>query len=722
MRIFSHSNRPFQLSRFPLERLPRAPVKAETLTALRDSWSARPAIPRNVLAKICRNYCAIYEKFRTGNEAADKAPYFEDLIGRSNELKSIALFFDATLVGTSAIPSAAWLDKPLPGHTHAVAILVEYDDHVEADNPVRDLICASDGAVAKLRATEVAVVVSAYLRQLGFSATAHSPHVTEISLPVLAVQAGLVRLTESGLVAPFIGSRFAIAAVTTNMELNADLPLASRRPFEGGAAWWFGTGGTETWWNRWAQRRRPGEWGKYPMEKVKRVEETTTLIIDDEVPRLPKRSNGFYRGHKGDFGRKVAQEFSRFAIKTPVGMALADFQIAQIPHQTGEVAPNIDSRSLDPGRNRRALKTLLHHLGADIAGTCEAKRYVWYSHDYRGRPIEIYHKSALVMVIDQGFETMEGASGDDWVSGTQSFRAYIRGGQIAGILAAYIRSLGHSARSHTNADSDVIQTPLVLLAGLGEMSRIGETVLNPFVGPRSKSAVVTTNIPLAWDKPIDFGLQDACQKCYKCARECPCDAITYGGMVMFNGYEQWKQDVQRCTSYRMTNQGGAACGRCMKSCPYNNEGLLVHRVLVWVATKFPASRVFLAQLDDRMGYGDINPVKRWWSDLEVVNGKVVMPKSVNRRGLDLAKGDSIKARQKIAYTNADMLPPPNFKAPFPVDRKAGIAAGQILETPAQARERIKRGGPTPLHYIPTPPAESPLASSSEKADGHKSAA
>ncbi|HUQ76922.1 MAG TPA: reductive dehalogenase [Burkholderiales bacterium] len=699
MRIFSNSRRPVHLGRFPLERLPRAPLSEEALQAVKDLRAT--SLPENALARICREYCAIYERFRGGAPAPEKAPYFEAPQDRANELKSMALFFDATLVATSAIPAAAWLGAPLAGHTHAVVLLAEYADLVERGNPVYDLIKESDGAAAKLRATEVGVVLSAYIRQLGFSATAHTPAVSDVSLRVLALAAGLIR---KNMEAPFIGRRFALAAVTTDMQLAVDLPLAEKSAFDGGAAWWLGTGGTETWWNRWAQRRRPGEWGRYPMEKVKRVAESTTLIVDDEVPRMPKRSNGFYRGKKGDFGEKVAREFGRFAIKTPAGAALADLQIAQTPFQDGEVAPQVDPASLDPQRNRRALKTLLHHLGADIAGTCEARRYAWYSHDYAGKPIDIYHASALVMVIDQGFETMEGASGDDWVSGTQSFRAYVRGGQIAGVVAAYIRSLGHSARSHTNADSDVIQTPLVVLAGLGEMSRIGETVLNPFLGPRSKSAVVTTNLPLAWDRPIDFGLQDSCRKCMKCARECPCDAITYGEPVMFNGYEQWKQDVQRCTSYRMTNQGGAACGRCMKACPYNNEGLLVHRLATWVATHFAFSKPYLAKLDDRLGYGDINPVKRWWADLEIVAGRVTKPAHVNRRGLDRAKGDKLKATQKIAYINADMLPPPDWRAPFPVDRKASLAAAQKLETPAQARARIKSGGPKPAHYIPKEPA------------------
>ena len=39
---------------------------------------------------------------------------------------------------------------------------------------------------------------------------------------------------------------------------------------------------------------------------------------------------------------------------------------------------------------------------------------------------------------------------------------------------------------------------------------------------------------------------------------------------MFNGYEIWKPDVERCTRYRLTNSKWiGACGRCMKTCPIN---------------------------------------------------------------------------------------------------------------------------------------------------------
>ena len=194
MRIFSNADRPVHLSPFPVERLRRASVSDETLRATMDPKPQSSAATTNVLANICREYCGIYERFRDGVVASEKAPYFEEPSVRSDELKSMALFFDATLVGVCNIPELAWLGKGIPGHTNALVVAVEYNDHIEDDNPVRDLIRQSDGAVAKLRATEVATVVSGYIRQLGFSAVAHTPHRSDISLNAMAVKSGIARV------------------------------------------------------------------------------------------------------------------------------------------------------------------------------------------------------------------------------------------------------------------------------------------------------------------------------------------------------------------------------------------------------------------------------------------------------------------------------------------------------------------------------------------------
>jgi ferredoxin len=191
------------------------------------------------------------------------------------------------------------------------------------------------------------------------------------------------------------------------------------------------------------------------------------------------------------------------------------------------------------------------------------------------------------------------------------------------------------------------------------------------------------------DRPIDFGLQDFCERCNKCARECPCNAIPFGPKVMFNGYEMWKPDVEKCAKYRVTNAKGSACGRCMKTCPYNTEGLLAHRLFLWLAINVPWSRGWIARLDDKVGNGAINRAKKWWFDLEMVDGVSVTPKGVNERGLDL---DAVKRAktQALALFPPEVSPPPGARDPVEPDRAAGIKAYASAESPAAARARVAR--------------------------------
>ncbi len=684
MRIFSNQHRPVHLGPLPMERVARAAATRD-FASVEDRFPARS---ETSLGRIVNEYIALFEQFRAEPAAPERAPYGQDPQRLANELKANCYFLNASLAGCCEIPSTAWTGPRPRDHRHALAIVVEFGRDPEPDNLAAEWVRGSEYDCALLRAAEIALISAAFLRRLGFEATAHTRDQSDVSHARILIAAGLARWRDAKVIAPFFGARFASCIVTTSEPLAADRTLGSEF-MDGGLGWWLGTGGSDTWWERWLASRRPSDGSRFPMEKIRRVKEPTTLIIEDEVPRVPKRANFFTRALNGDLGEKAQRERWRFAYKTPIADAYVKLIRAMVPKQDGNPVPERDARSNDPSANTRAVKSLMYYLSADMVGACEAKRYAWYSHQEDGTPIEPYHPSAVVMLVDQGFETMEGASGDDWISGAQSMRAYMRGGEICGIVAAFIRSLGWSARSQTNADSDVLQLPLVLLAGLGELSRIGELVLNPFVGPRFKSAVVTTDLPLSHDAPIDFGLQDTCSKCMKCARECPCSAISFGDKVMFNGYEMWKPDVERCTRYRVTNPHGSACGRCMKTCPYNHEGLLAHRLILWGAINLPWTRRWVVRLDDRIGNGSINPSKTWWTDLEIVDGKVVPPKGTNRRGLSLGQSGASPKVHQIAYYPAPVMPPPDARAPVPVDRKAALAQAAHMETPAAARARTK---------------------------------
>lgn len=707
MKLFSHKNRPVHAGPYPLERLPRLadpaamPIGAESESAL---VSPRPAEawaegPRSV-GHAYGSYVTMYDEQRSG-EPAPTAPIPDDPTERANNLKGGLYFLDADMVGCSLIPDDVWIGRQL-GHRFAVVTLIAHTRKMSDPQPGDDWIDGTRQVNADLRAAELAIITASYIRNLGFDAVAHTPTEADLHVDRVALQAGLVEIRAGELRAPYLRSGFALSVVSTTMDIAPDAPLARRGPLDRLRStldphWLVGWGGTRARIGRLNGDHRPLHLGRYPMERIKRVDEPTTLIVAEEVERVSVRAGGFPRAANGDLGAKFQKDVKVFAFKTPSAQAYVEQIRSMVPYQDGDVASAISPGCDDPDLNAKAVKALAHHLGGDMVGVCRVPEYAWYTHKGDGTPIEPYHRNAVVILLDQGYETMEGASGDDWISGAQSMRAYMRGAQIAGIMAEHIRSLGFGARSQTNRDSDVLHIPLVLHAGLGEMSRIGELVLNPYVGPRFKSVVLTTDMPLTPDRHIDFGLQDFCTKCTKCARECPCAAIPFGDKIMFNGYEIWKPDVEKCTKYRLGNLKGSACGRCMKTCPYNIEGVLSERLFLWAAIRLPFTRRWIARLDDKVGNGSINPIKKWWWDLEYTEGRTVKPRrGTNARGLDM-NGGRVAGKQKVALYPPDLLPPGDaIGVPVKLIRKEALERGESAESPAAARARLglesRRGG------------------------------
>ena len=688
----------------PAERLQRdalaQPVAARAPTDMNQA-GAQSLIPAFA------EYQALFAQHLGGAPAGAQAPLPDDPATRSRNLKASAYFLDATLAGVCALEAEDWLPPAAAApagatqtspHTHALVFAIEFGREPKAGEPGDEWIRGANVARTDTRVAEAAVVLAGYLRALGYAARGHVAFDTEVNLEHLAQRAGVAKAMDGKLRLPFLRAGFALGVVTTDLTLAADLPIAACASLDWpDADAYMGKGGTRPGWQEAEQAQRPLHLGRYAMETIKRVPEPTTLVLRDEIRRNSKRADLFTRALAGDLGEKPKAERLRFATKHPLAFAMTPLIRNMVPLQgtrTPQLPVESGSDLSDAQRNADSIKALGYFLGADLVGICEAEPWMYYSHDAEeGKPIAPYHRHCIVMLIDQGFETMEGASGDDWISGAQSMRAYMRGALIAGVMGAHLRRLGHSARAQTNAHSELLHIPATLMAGLGELSRIGELVLNPFIGPRSKSVLLTTDLPLAFDQPIDFGLQAVCNMCLKCARECPCNAIPYGPKVMFNGYEIWKPDVEKCGKYRLTNMKGSACGRCMKTCPYNREDLAESDRLLELSIKVPAARRALIDYDDQIGGGVRNTIKRWWFDLEIVNGVCVTPRGVNERDLDLARTSKLASEQKLAFFPPALQPAggTTVSTVVPLDRSAGLAAYAGAEKPMAARKRHKAG-------------------------------
>lgn len=376
----------------------------------------------------------------------------------------------------------------------------------------------------------------------------------------------------------------------------------------------------------------------FPMHKLKRVDRPTTVINEEKVQRVRERESGFHKAAAGDYGPVLKREFRRFVPKHPLSGALSWMRNAMMPLVDGMIAAQKAPIPTDPALLTRHIKEAAYFLRADAVGVCELPRYAIYSHkfdfmkpDAGEVPIELNHKYAIPILIDQDCRTSQAYTGSDWISNAMSMMSYATSGFIAIILADYIRRLGYPAKAHYAPFYDVVLPPIILLSGLGEMSRIGDSVLHPFLGPRFKGAVVTTDLPLLPDKPIDFGLQDFCSKCKKCARECPSGAISDGGKEMFNGYEKWPMDKKRCTGMRVGNQRGSGCGTCIKVCPWSKPYTPFHRAVGWAMRHSGIARSLAIWGDDFLGYGKPDYSRKWWFDLEDVAGDGILKIPANKK-------------------------------------------------------------------------------------------
>lgn len=370
----------------------------------------------------------------------------------------------------------------------------------------------------------------------------------------------------------------------------------------------------------------------FPVWKLKRVPRPTTVIHDEEVRRVDERDGGFQRAHRGEYGAYCQREYGRFMNKYPLSGALLQMSKTLAPVVDGMCHANPAPGTGDPAAMARHVKEVAYFLRADLAGICRLPPYAVFTHSrWDNSAIELNHEYAIGILVDQDWKTSCAFTGSDWISNSMSFLAYSTSGFIACVLAEYIRRLGYPARAHHAMNYQVVLPPILLWAGLGEMCRIGDIVLNPFLGPRFKAAVVTTNLPLAVDQPIDFGLQDFCRKCGKCARECPARAISPGDKVISKGYEHWPLDVRRCTSMRVGNPHGSGCGTCLKVCPWNKPDTPFHRAVNWTLRHVPASRKLAVKADDWCGYGRPDPRRKWWLDVEESDGRFVERPAANRR-------------------------------------------------------------------------------------------
>ena len=138
----------------------------------------------------------------------------------------------------------------------------------------------------------------------------------------------------------------------------------------------------------------------------------------------------------------------------------------------------------------------------------------------------------------------------------------------ADTLAEVVRSRGYHAQIHSPRDPSAAVIPMFVAAGLGQLGANGQ-LLSPHFGSRARLMMITTDAPVTYDEPVDYGIHGFCQKCQVCVNRCPGRALVRE-RVWWRGAEKNKLIYDRCRPVMAKYEG---CAVCMKVCPIQKFGM-----------------------------------------------------------------------------------------------------------------------------------------------------
>jgi len=233
---------------------------------------------------------------------------------------------------------------------------------------------------------------------------------------------------------------------------------------------------------------------------------------------------------------------------------------------------DVDLSKVTPEEFTERIKDYALFLGTSKVRVTHLRKewvYTHYAHPYTpypyGKPVDdMEYPNIICLAMRQNPAVVR--HGDRYVFCIEAGWRYSLTSLVAITMANLIRSWGYRARALTPENSPYMAVPTFIDAGMGEQGRMGICVTKEF-GNNFRPAAVATDLPLVMDKPVDFGLQDFCDKCKVCADACPSGAITKKEKIVRRGVRRWQVDDYKCRSY--WNHLGFPCAICQAACPYN---------------------------------------------------------------------------------------------------------------------------------------------------------
>ncbi len=281
------------------------------------------------------------------------------------------------------------------------------------------------------------------------------------------------------------------------------------------------------------------------------------------------------------------------------------------------------------------VKQAARYFGAATVGITRLdRRHIYAGAFFKGREVDIVFedvdepyavedeklvipdkcKYAVALSIQMSLDNIQ--CSPTAVSSAGSSLGYSRCEFLVGALAEFIRGLGYTAIPSVNDLGSSVA--IAVDAGLGELGRTNR-LITPEYGPVVRLAKVLTDLPLAMDKPISFGLLEFCKVCKRCAEACPSTALSFKDEPDFEvlgpwnnpGHQAWFEDSTKCLAY--WRESTSECSVCLRVCPWaKKDKTVVHSIVKAASAKMPFLDNAFTSMDKVFGYGEQKDAEKWW--------------------------------------------------------------------------------------------------------------
>jgi Pyruvate/2-oxoacid:ferredoxin oxidoreductase delta subunit len=185
---------------------------------------------------------------------------------------------------------------------------------------------------------------------------------------------------------------------------------------------------------------------------------------------------------------------------------------------------------------------------------------------YKSKKSWVKYEHTICLALEQNYEQTQSLPSLD--AEFAHFGTYETEGALILDLADYIRTLGYHAQVHSPNDNSAAYIPMFVEAGLGQLGANGQ-LLSPHFGSRARLAMITTDAPVTYGGPIDYGINRFCEICQVCVNRCPGRALQKE-KVWWRGAKKHKLIYDRCRPVMAVYEG---CAVCMKVCPIQRYGM-----------------------------------------------------------------------------------------------------------------------------------------------------